>query len=117
MIINGWPQVSSTIDKLDDIYRDLQPILIFLSEVQDKLNYKLCIPNPIEVTSEAVEGVAESELLREGQERVNEIAELEILRETAEIASESAERAEEVVEFDYIEEIAESELIKYVCFI
>ena len=58
-VINSWPQISSMISQLDVIYRDLQPILSFLDDVQDKLNERVCLPNPVELLSE-------SELVEEG---------------------------------------------------
>ena len=65
-VINSWPQISSMISQLDDIYSDLQPILSFLDDVQDKLNERVCLPNPAELLSESAEEVPESELVEEG---------------------------------------------------
>ena len=89
-VINSWPQISSMISQLDDIYRDLQPILSFLDDVQDILNERVCLPNPVELLSE-------SELVEEGLRFAAERAqEAEAL--AAETAREVDERTDEGLE-------------------
>ena len=103
-VISSWPQISSMISQLDEIYRDLQPILSFLDDVQDMLNERVCLPNPVELLSESAEELSESELVEEGlrfaaeRAREAEAFAAETAREVDERADEGLELAEELRE-------------------